>query len=52
MTDDNLEFLSPDFDGDIEDDIELEPSAESEDSDGGAPEGRTRRTSLVFGDPT
>ncbi len=51
MTDDDLEFLSPDFDDDaIEEDIELEPAEESEGSDGGTSEGRPRRTSLVFGD--
>ncbi len=50
MTDDDLEFLRPDFAGDIEDDIELEPTAESEGSDAGTSEGRVRRTSLVFGD--
>jgi len=50
VTDDELEFIVPDFDGDIEDDIELESTAESEGSDSGTFEGRPRRTSLVFGD--
>lgn len=51
MTDDELEFLVPDFrDDDIQDDLELEPTAESEGSDSGTSEGRPRRTSLVFGD--
>ncbi len=51
MTDDNLEFLSPDFDDDaIEEDIELEPAEESEGSDRGTSDERPRRTSLVFGD--
>ncbi len=51
MTDDELEFLVPEFgDDDIESDIELEPTEESEGSDSRTSGGRPRRTSLVFGD--
>ncbi len=51
MTDDKLEFIVPEFgDDDLEKDLELEPTAESEGSDSGTQEGRPRRTSLVFGD--
>ncbi len=51
MTDDELEFLVPEFgDDDIADDIELGPTAESEGSDSETHQGRPQRTSLVFGD--
>ncbi len=51
MNDDDVEFIVPDFrDDEIEDELELEPTAESEGSDSGTSEGRPRRTSLVFGD--
>gem|GEM_PF-456429 len=50
MTDDELEFIVPDFEDDDIKDLELEPTAEPEGSDSGTSEGRPRRTSLVFGD--